>query len=85
MPEQSNPFLGKTVVVTGKFIAYKRCELEGTLLAVGAIPVKNISRKTDYLIAGDNTGIKRRKAMILGIPTLSEDEFELMLSQTDAE
>lgn len=75
----NNPFYGKTVVATGKLINYTRDEIQAKLLLLGAKPTNSVTKKTDYLIVGENAGSKLSKAMSLGVTTLTEREFEDML------
>lgn len=80
MPEtNNNPFAGKTVVATGKLINYSREGIQLKLLGLGAKPASSVSKKTDYLIVGENAGSKLTKALSLGVKTLTEREFEDML------
>lgn len=75
-----NPFVGKSVVATGKLENYTRDGIQMKLLSLGAKPASSLSKKTDYLIVGDKVGSKLAKAQQLGVKTLSEAEFENMLS-----
>ena len=70
-----NPFVGKSVAVTGKLANYTRSGITARLLELGSKPVSVVSRKTDYLIAGERPGSKLDKARI---SILSEQEFEDM-------
>ena len=76
-----NPFYGKTVVATGKLINYTRDEIQNKLLTLGAKPTGSVTKKTDYLIVGENACSKLSKAISLGVCTISEDEFERMLCE----
>ena len=76
-----NPFFGKTVVATGKFQNYTRDGFQNKLISLGATPANSVTRKTDYLIAGENAGSKLTKALQLGIRTLTEEEFEKKLAE----
>ena len=78
---QDNPFAGKTVVATGKLVNYSRDEIQMKLLSLGAKPGSSVSKNTDYLIVGEKAGSKLTKAQQLGVPTLTEQEFEDMLAQ----
>ena len=75
-----NPFVGKTIVVTGKLKSYTRAAIKARLLELGAKPVSKVSKRTDYLILGERPGNKLAKALALGITVLSEQEFERMNS-----
>lgn len=74
----NNPFVGKTVVVTGKVEPYNRGEINAKIEALGAHAGSSVSSKTDYLVCGENAGSKLDKARQLGIPVLSPADFFLM-------
>ena len=73
-------FSGKTIVATGKLENYTRDEIQAKILSLGAKPASSVTKKTDYLIVGEKAGSKLQKALNLGIRTLTEDEFEDMLT-----
>ena len=75
----SNPFYGKTVVATGKLENYTRDGIQMKLISLGAKPGSSVSKNTDYLIVGESAGSKLDKARQLGVPTLTEAQFEGML------
>ena len=77
----NNPFFGKTVVATGKLMNYTRDGIQMKLMSLGAKPASSVTKKTDFVIVGEKAGSKLTKAQQLGIPTLTEDEFEQMLEQ----
>lgn len=86
MPEaQTNPFAGKTVVATGKLENYTRDGIQMKLLSLGARPASSVSKKTDYLIVGENAGSKLTKAQTLGVTTLTEQQFLQMLADAGIE
>ncbi|MCQ2019738.1 NAD-dependent DNA ligase LigA [Clostridium butyricum] len=74
-----NPFMGKTVVATGSLQNYSRSEIKEKLESLGAKVVGSVSKKTDYVIAGEAAGSKLTKAQELGVKVLSEEEFEEIL------
>lgn len=76
----ANPFVGKTVVARGKLQNYTRDGIQMKLLSLGANPASSVTKKTDYLIVGEKAGSKLTKAQQLGIRTLTEEEFEAMLT-----
>ena len=80
---KSNPFAGKTVVATGKLENYTRDGIQMKLLSLGAKPAGSVSKKTDYLIVGENAGSKLQKAAELGIPVLTEEEFRTMITNAE--
>lgn len=86
MPEvQNNPFAGKTVVATGKLENYTRDGIQLKLLSLGARPASSVSKKTGYLIVGENAGSKLTKAQDLGVTTLTEQQFLQMLANAGIE
>ncbi len=71
---KQNPFTKKTIVLTGT-MSKPRDEIKKILENFGAKVSSNISKKTDFLIYGENAGSKYGKALSLGVQTLSEKEF----------
>lgn len=55
-----NPFIGKSIAVTGKLENYTRAAIKARLVEPGAKPVSKVSKRTDYLILGERPGNKRR-------------------------
>lgn len=74
------PLAGKTVVVTGTLSGYDRQSAEEAVRAAGGKAGGSVSKKTDYLVAGDNAGSKLTNAQELGVPVLDEDGFRKLLS-----
>ena len=71
---------GKSFVVSGVFAHYSRDGIKETIEAYGGKNVSSISSKTDYVLAGDKMGPeKRKKAEALGIPIITETEFDAMI------
>ena len=71
---------GKTFVVSGVFQHYSRDGIKETIEAYGGKNSGSISGKTDYLLAGDKMGPeKRKKAESLGVPIITEADFEAMI------
>jgi DNA ligase (NAD+) len=70
---------GKTLVVTGTLVKYKRDEIEELISKHGGHAASSVSKNTDYLVAGENAGSKLAKAESLGVPVISEEEFERLL------
>ena len=80
LKSQSDVLKGKVFVVSGVFSIYSRDELKSLIKDNGAKVSSSISSKTDYLVAGDNMGpSKRQKAESLGVPIISEVEFQEMI------
>ena len=76
---QESSFNGKTVVVTGTLQNYSRGEIKAKLESLGAKVSGSVSKKTDYVIAGEEAGSKLTKAQELGVAVLSEEEFEKLI------
>ncbi len=74
------PLAGKTVVVTGTLQRFDRAEAEAAIRAAGGHPSSSVSRKTSFVVVGENPGSKRDKAIELGIPLLTEEEFVRLLA-----
>ena len=72
-------FKNKTVVLTGTLNIYTRKQASDLLENLGAHCASSVSKKTDYVIYGENAGSKLNKAKELGVPTISEEEFINML------
>ncbi|MBL4933342.1 NAD-dependent DNA ligase LigA [Clostridium paridis] len=76
---RENFFEGKTVVVTGTLKNYSRTEIKDKLESLGAKVSGSVSKKTDYVIAGEEAGSKLTKAQDLGVAVISEGDFEEMI------
>ncbi|MCP4172589.1 MAG: NAD-dependent DNA ligase LigA, partial [Fuerstiella sp.] len=70
---------GKTVVVTGTLHRMGRDEAKQLIRDHGGKAAGNVSKKTDFLVTGENSGSKLSKAEELGVTVLSEDQFLAML------
>jgi len=70
---------GKTLVVTGTLKRYTRDEINAVIANHGGRAASSVSKSTDYLIAGKEAGSKLAKARQLGVPILSEEEFENLI------
>jgi len=71
---------GKSFVVSGVFVRHSRDEIKVLIERFGGKNVSSISSKTDYVLAGANMGpAKKQKAESLGVPIISEDDFEGMI------
>ena len=72
-------FAGKTFVLTGALRLFTRDEATAKIESFGGKAAGSVSKKTSYVVAGENAGSKLKKANELGIPVLSEQEFLDML------
>jgi DNA ligase (NAD+) len=70
---------GKTLVVTGTLARYKRKDIEDLIREHGGTASGSVSKKTSYVVVGEDAGSKLDKARELGIPTLTEDEFDKLI------
>jgi len=73
------PLQGKTLVLTGTLATMTRDEAESAIERLGGKVSGSVSRKTSYLVAGDEAGSKLEKARALGVTTLTEDEFRALI------
>ena len=72
-------FAGKTFVLTGALSKFTREEATEKIELLGGKAAGSVSKKTSFVVVGENAGSKERKARELGIPILTEDEFLEML------
>ena len=72
------PLAGKTLVVTGALKNYTRESIEERIKQLGGRASSSVSKKTDYVLAGENAGSKLTKARELGVTVLTEEEFEAL-------
>lgn len=76
---------GKSFVISGVFALHNRDEYKAMIELNGGKNVGSISKKTDYVLAGENMGpAKREKAASLGIPIIDEQQFLAMLQPSDS-
>ena len=72
-------FAGKTFVLTGALSKFTRDEATEKIELFGGKAAGSVSKKTSFVVVGENAGSKERKARELGIPILTEDEFLEMI------
>ena len=71
-------FEGRTFVLTGALSRYTRQEAEELIERLGGKTASSVSKKTSFVLAGENAGSKLTKAQSLGIPVITEEQFEEM-------
>lgn len=82
-PGSSMPLAGKTFVLTGALSSMTRDEAAARIQALGGKVSGSVSRKTDYVVAGEKAGSKLKRAGDLGVVVLSESPFFELLKQSD--
>jgi DNA ligase (NAD+) len=83
-PQRSEPdprFVGKSFVFTGA-LSLDRRTAEAMVKSRGGRAAGSVSKKTDFVVAGENAGSKLEKAQELGVPIISEEEFIAMVQET---
>ncbi len=65
--------------MTGTLKNYGRKDIEDLIKSLGGKPTGSVSKKTDYVVAGEEAGSKLDKAKELGVKVLSEDEFQKLI------
>ena len=79
-PQSTSPISGKIIVFTGTLNQLSRAEAKAQAERMGAKVAGSVSKKTDYVIAGIDSGSKAQKAGELGVTILSEEEWVALLS-----
>ena len=84
LSDRSDKLAGKSIVISGVFALHSRDEYKSMIENNGGKNVGSISKKTSFILAGDNMGpSKLEKAQSLGIPLVSEQEFLAMIEQEE--
>ena len=76
---QDNRFEGKVFVLTGTLPTYSRQEAANIIEDFGGKTSSSVSKKTDYVLAGEEAGSKLTKAESLGVKIITEGEFKEMI------
>jgi DNA ligase (NAD+) len=79
--EGPRPLEGLTLVVTGTLQSHTRDGAKEALQERGAKVTGSVSKKTDFVVVGDNPGSKHDKAVQLKVPVLDEEGFAILLEQ----
>ena len=79
---KDNPFMGKTLCVTGKLFNFTRDSINAKITELGAKAASSVSKNTDYLITNEASGSsKYKKAVELNVPIITEEEFLRMIGE----
>ncbi|HEX5139339.1 MAG TPA: NAD-dependent DNA ligase LigA [Dehalococcoidia bacterium] len=78
---REGPLLGSSFVVTGSLTQWSRNEVEAMIKRLGGAVGSSVTKKTNYLVAGENPGSKLTKAQEYGTTVLDEDGFKALLSE----
>ncbi len=79
MKSGPQPLAGKTLVVTGTLAKFSRGDIEKLIKELGGKVSGSVSKKTDYVVVGEDAGSKLEKAKALKVTTLSESEFTALI------
>ena len=84
--DESSPrtLAGLTIVVTGSLEGFSRDEAKEAILSRGGKAAGTVSKKTDYVVVGENAGSKAEKALQLGLRILDEDGFRVLLESCES-
>lgn len=82
--QKGNALEGLTFVLTGTLPTYTRDQAKEIIESLGGKVSGSVSKKTSYVLAGEDAGSKLTKAQTLGIPVLDEEAFRQMISQEEA-
>lgn len=80
--QQDSPISGKTIVVTGTLEKLDRRQAEALIESLGGKAAGSVSKKTDYVLAGESAGSKLTKARELGVRVLNEQKFFELIGET---
>jgi DNA ligase (NAD+) len=79
-----HPLVGKTVVLTGSFVSLKRSDAQNKLRDLGANVSGSVSKKTDYVVAGEQAGSKLEKAKQLDVTVVDEQQLLTWLQRAES-
>lgn len=80
VPQEIGKLAGKTFVFTGTLKAYGRDDARKLVESLGGKTASSVSKKVDFVVVGEDPGLKADRAKELGIKTLTEEEFKKMIS-----
>jgi DNA ligase (NAD+) len=78
---EGGPLAGKTIVATGTLLRFTRDEIKEAIRRHGGKASSSVSKKTDFVLAGENAGSKLEKANKLGVTVISEEDFLKMIGE----
>lgn len=78
------PLAEKTFVLTGTLSTLSREEAKALIVSLGGVVASSVSKKTDYVVAGEEAGSKLQKARDLGIRTINERDFLALIAQSSS-
>lgn len=81
--EEKLPLTGYTVVLTGTLSGMSRDEAKARLIALGAKVAGSVSKRTSFVVAGEDAGSKATTAAALGVPVLDQSQLEALLADPD--
>lgn len=81
---KSNKLAGKTIVLTGTLTLFTRKQATEIIERLGGRASGSVSKKTTYVVAGENAGSKLKKAIDLGVPVLTEQEFQDLIQEDES-
>jgi DNA ligase (NAD+) len=81
---QAGPLTGKTFVLTGSLTGMSREEALAEIRNLGGEVSESVGKRTSYVVVGEKPGSKAEKAVALGVPVLSEEEFILMIQKPES-
>ncbi|MBN2269603.1 MAG: NAD-dependent DNA ligase LigA, partial [Sedimentisphaerales bacterium] len=79
-PKRSVKLAGKTIVVTGTLENFSREQIKEAIMRAGAKAASSVSKKTDFVLAGESPGSKLDKAEQLGVKVITEQDFLRMIT-----
>ena len=79
-PEQRDELAGITVVITGSLPGFTRDSAAAAITDLGGKVASSVSKKTDFVVVGENPGSKFEKAQELGVPILDADGFAVLIA-----